>query len=63
MANQVVIIPKDVYDVLLGAAENEQGDIQSGIEDGVYEDDEHNARRLQELEMAINYKPIKTTTK
>ncbi len=52
-----VIIPRRIYDNLIDNANHRIEDIQSGIDEGMYEDDENNAATLADLREAIAYKP------
>lgn len=55
---EVVTISKELYQQLIGFAEAELQNIESGIEEGIYEDDKSNQDRMLVLENIINTIPI-----
>lgn len=51
---KMILIPEDIYDLLIGAAKDQIEDIQSGVGDGIYEDDEDNRMIVDKLQEAID---------
>lgn len=51
---KMILISEDIYDLLIGAANDQIADIESGVEEGIYEDTEDNTETVARLKKAID---------
>ncbi len=51
---KMILISEDIYDLLIGAAQDQIEDINSGVGDGIYDDSEENKVLVNRLQEAID---------
>lgn len=56
--SQYVILPRSIYDTLIDAANSQIQDVETGMNDGVYMDEDgENSQLLSDLQEAVDYVP------